>query len=216
MSISDDDEKTIIEEGVFYKYSSAWIHSLESETHWRLYWRQQKIMQGALIPGDNILEIGVGSGFTANYLQSKGMNVTTLDIDPDKKPDIIANIVNYDFPIEYDHILAFEVFEHIPFPKFKQVIRNLSRKCSKYLFLSVPIYKRVLIDFSLKLPRLEKLCFKIAIPKRNLGSHHHWEIGYEGIDELSVVNIFIQQGFHLKNMDEAFRKKFFAFYKVRK
>ena len=83
--------------GVEYKYSAEWIYDLESEEHWRLYWNQQKLMQNKVSSGDNVLEIGVGSGFTANYLKSKSINVKTLDIDRGKKPDIVANLVEYQF-----------------------------------------------------------------------------------------------------------------------
>ena len=62
--------------GVEYTYSSDWIHSLETEDHWSLYWQQQKIMQGHIAPNHRLLEIGVGSGFTANYLKSKNIKVT--------------------------------------------------------------------------------------------------------------------------------------------
>ena len=98
-----------------YHYSSHWIHELESETHWRLYWRQQKLMRDLVSAGDRVLEIGVGTGFTANYLRSKGVHVTTLDIDAEKQPDIVANVAQFDFPELYDAILAFEVFEHLPY-----------------------------------------------------------------------------------------------------
>lgn len=87
--------------GVEYKYSAEWIYDLESEEHWRLYWTQQKLMQGKVSLGDNVLEIGVGSGFTANYLKAKGVNIKTLDIDKGKESDIVANLVEYQFPDHY-------------------------------------------------------------------------------------------------------------------
>jgi len=118
-------EKTSVDSGTTYRYSSSWIYHLESADHWYLYWHQQKLMEGELKAGDRILEIGVGSGFTANYLRSKGYDVTTLDIDEEKKPDIHANIVTYDFPKDYDHVLAFEVFEHIPFNKFQGLVGRI-------------------------------------------------------------------------------------------
>ena len=59
-------------------------------------------MEGLLAEGDTVLEIGPGSGFTSNYLRSKGIAVTTLDIDPAKHPDIVANVVEYEFPEPHD------------------------------------------------------------------------------------------------------------------
>ena len=36
------------------------------------------------VVSDRIAEIGVGSGFIYNYLKSKGFNIKSIDIDPDK------------------------------------------------------------------------------------------------------------------------------------
>ena len=128
-------EKEEIVNGFKYRYSTDWIYSLESEEHWRLYWHQQELMQNKILPGQRILEIGFGSGFTANYLRSKGIEVVTLDIDLEKKPDIVANVVLYDFQEigRFDHVLAFEVFEHIPYSEFEEVVQLES--CRKYRFV---------------------------------------------------------------------------------
>ena len=67
-------------DGIEYRYSSEWIKSLESEDHWRFYWSQISLIHKELQEGDTILEIGPGSGFTTNYLRSKGYTVSTIDI----------------------------------------------------------------------------------------------------------------------------------------
>ena len=178
--------------GVEYKYSAEWIHDLESEEHWMLYWNQQKLMQNKVRCGDNVLEIGVGSGFTANYLKSKGVNVKTLDIDREKKPDIVANLVEYQFPEHYDHVLAFEVFEHIPFIEFKGVIKKISNVCKKYVFLSVPRNEKVWLQFDFQLPIIGKKELRFVTLKRKVVEPaHFWEI-----DDGSVsINDFEQELF---------------------
>ena len=45
-------EGRVTENGITYRFSSAWIQELESEEHWRLYWRQQKLMEGRIHGGD--------------------------------------------------------------------------------------------------------------------------------------------------------------------
>jgi len=176
--------------GVEYKYSSEWIYDLESEQHWRLYWYQQKLMQNKANFGDNVLEIGVGSGFTANYLKSKGVNVKTLDIDRDKKPDIVANLVEYQFPERYDHILAFEVFEHIPFIEFKGVIKKISSICKKHVFLSVPRNERLWFQIDIQFPIIGKKEFRFAALKNKVTEPaHFWEIG----DGSVSINDFEQE-----------------------
>ena len=87
-----------------FNYDAVWTKKLESKEHWLLYWKQQWLLTKYLRQKDTILEIGVGSGFTANYLRNKNYTVTTLDIDNKKKPDIVANIVDYKLKTNYDFI----------------------------------------------------------------------------------------------------------------
>lgn len=205
--------KTTNLDGVEYKYSAAWIRTLESETHWRLYWRQQKLMQGLISPGQHILEIGVGSGFTANYLRSKGVKVTTLDIDADKKPDIVANVVNYDFPQKYDHVLGFEVFEHIPFEKFMGILPKLATICQGHLFMSVPRNDRLWLRSEFQLPRVGTQRFEITTP-RSLASgsnHHFWEVGHGKVTLAFLKGAITNAGFTLIRQEKAFSRLFFAF-----
>jgi hypothetical protein len=207
--------KMVTYNGAVYTFSSDWIYELETEEHWRLYWRQQAIMGGVLKSGDRLLEIGVGSGFTANYLRSKGFNVTTLDIDEEKNPDTVANVVAYEPVIDFDCILAFEVFEHIPFQEFDKVIGRLSSKCKKAFFLSLPHYRWIAAQFAVKLPKLGKHDLTITLPKCKLTTiHHQWEIGYKNIDRQAIVKVFASYGFHLVRSSEAFCREFFAFLKT--
>lgn len=202
-------EKASREAGVTYKYSASWIHQLESADHWQLYWRQQKLMEGHLQPGDRILEIGVGSGFTANYLRSKGYVVTTLDIDEEKKPDIIANVASYDFPDAYDHVLAFEVFEHLPYENFERALSQIARCCRKTLFLSVP---RASFDFAsvqITLPKFGQRSFTILRKRRKIeGSYHFWEIGLNGISLERLKTTLQSSGFSIVEA-ELFSHRFF-------
>jgi 2-polyprenyl-3-methyl-5-hydroxy-6-metoxy-1,4-benzoquinol methylase len=166
--------------GIEYTYSSDWIHYLETEEHWRLYWQQQKLMENYLKPSDRILEIGVGTSFTANYLKSKNYEVTTFDIDDEKKPDIIGNIVEYDWKSEkFSHILAFEVFEHIPYEEFQKALSKL-HLVADYMFLSLPLNKRTIFELDIKLPKLKKRHFSLLINKNKITTKNHfWEVGYD-------------------------------------
>ena len=117
--MNDSGEKSVVNNGITYNYSSDWIYKLENELHWMYYWKQQEQLSQILHPGESILEIGVGSGFTSNYLKAKGYRVTTIDIDEEKKPDIVANIVTHNFADKFDHVIAFEVFGSMT------IVRNL-------------------------------------------------------------------------------------------
>ena len=208
----ENKSKSEVFRGVEYKFSSDWIRSLESETHWRLYWQQQKIMQDLVKPKDTIFELGLGSGFTANYLRSKGFHLTTLDIDSEKNPDIRANIVEYQFERSYDHILAFEVLEHIPFEECENLLRRLSKVCKRYLFLSVPECESVWFSLSIKVPKLKKLSVKLA---RNRGvlsatSYHFWEVSHGVVSRTLLEATFRSSGFEPLSSEKAFSRWFYT------
>lgn len=207
---NDPDEKFEVLDDITYAYSTSWIHSLEAEEHWRLYWRQQKLMQDLVVPGQHVLEIGLGSGFTATYLRSKGVNVTTIDIDPDKHPDIVANIVSYEFSNIYDAILAFEVFEHIPYQNFTVVLERLARAC-RYLFLSVPRNKTVWFRLVCKLPKLRPISIELGRRQRRITEGHHWwEVDHGQITVGRLEDTFREYGFEPLHRDEAFCRLFYG------
>jgi len=197
--------------GVEYKYSAEWIYDLESEEHWRLYWNQQKLMQNRVRSGDNVLEIGVGSGFTANYLKSKNVNIKTLDIDSEKRPDIVANIVEYPFPDQYDHVLAFEVFEHIPFVEFKSVFEKISNVCKKFIFISVPRNEKVWLQLNFQLPIVGKRELRFATLRgKVIESAHFWEIGDGSVSINDLEQLFCKNGFAVLTKTKRFSRIFYA------
>ena len=186
-------------------FESTWIHKLETEAHWRSYWLQQKMMQDYLEEGDKILEIGVGSGFCVNYLRSKGYKVVTLDIDEAKKPDIVANICEFELRKSYDHILAFEIFEHFPFENLFNVLTMLRNHTEKYLFLSLP-ESRLISNLNIKIPLLQPISFSIKVPNHrlprflrkdlSLNKYHHWEINYSKECSMKKIkDMFLTSGF---------------------
>lgn len=204
-------DKTQAINGTHYRYSTEWIYSLESEEHWRCYWMQQRTMEGLLASGQHVLEIGVGSGFTANYLRSKGVIVTTVDIDAEKRPDIVANIVAYEFLEQYDHVLAYEVFEHIPFPEFKRVSRNIAGICRGYLFLSVPRSERVWFRCEVFAPKLGHRTFEITTPRTEIvTAHHFWEVDDGNVSRAEFDEALINAGYRLERKKKAFSRLFYA------
>jgi len=162
-----------------YTYASEWIHKLENFLHWTYYWHQADLIRSKIKEGDRILEIGVGTKFTANYLRSKGFEVVTMDIDPDKKPDIVGNIVEDELKEDFDYVLAFEVFEHIPFDDFKQVLGKLGRICRKGLLISLPRNEKQWLKLTAELPGKKTYGFRIAtLRKKIISEHHHWEVDF--------------------------------------
>ena len=209
------DKKQEMVDGVIYQYSSDWIHHLETEEHWRLYWQQAKLLQKMITPDDEVLEIGVGSGFLANYLRAQKINVKTLDIDPNKKPDIIANIVAVDWSqLKFDHILAFEVFEHIPFEKFERMLPSILAGCAKSISISVPINEHVLFCCDFRIPVIGRRRINLTIPKFRIDEENHfWEIGFGQTSLKKLVNLFEAQNFMLTKKFAIFSRQYLQFEK---
>lgn len=179
-----------------YKYDSGWTKKLEALEHWNYYWHQQKIMQNVVsYRGEDFLEIGVGSGFTANYCRSKGANVTTLDIDLEKKPDIVANAVHYDFKQKYDYLMAYEVLEHIPYDEFEIIVKKFRTFIKKYAFISIPRNERTIFSVNLKLPKFKPVGLEWKILNRKITTAaHHWELDYNGFSTKRVEQLFKNSG----------------------
>ena len=67
-------------------------------------------MKGHIKPNYSLIEIGIGFGFTSNYLRSKNINVLTVDIDRKKSTDAISYETKF-IPYEsYVHFCFFKVF----------------------------------------------------------------------------------------------------------
>ncbi|MEZ5071184.1 MAG: methyltransferase domain-containing protein [Bacteroidales bacterium] len=197
-------------DGVEYTYSSQWIHQLEGEEHWRSYWHQLGFLLPHLKKEDRILEIGPGSGFLRNYLTAKGYQVTTLDIDEAKSPDIVANIVTYEFPDVYDHILAFEVFEHIPYEKFLEVLARVRTSVRKSLFLSIPSNHRIWVHAELVLPLIKHVTFSLKTKRHRLvASNHFWELAYRGHTEKKLLGDIRAAGFQAVSKKKVKTLRFF-------
>jgi len=75
-----------------------------------------------------VLEIGIGNRITADYLKRNGIKIDTCDFDKNLEPDYIADIRKLPFrDNSYDVIMAYEVFEHIPWKDINKALRELCR-----------------------------------------------------------------------------------------
>ena len=196
------------------KYSSDWINKLESKEHWLSYWHQLKLMLESLEAKDSMIELGIGSGFTSNYLRSKNIDVLTVDIDKKKSPDIVSDAISFKPNKNYDHFCAFEVFEHMKFEEMENVLKNIKSKINKNIFISVPIYKKTPINIELKFKSYWK-SLTVKTPKTSIiDPHHQWELNYKDITEEKLISVFEHHNFKLKNKSSFFRWRYFHFNKT--
>jgi hypothetical protein len=137
--------------------------------------------------------------------------VTTLDIDADKQPDIVANVAEYDFPERYDSIIGFEVFEHMPYEDFSTALERLAKTARKYCFVSVPRNRRVVVSASIKVPKVRAKSFAWKVKKGKIDEPYHvWEVDHDGVTIDLLEKEFARAGMDILRRDEAFDRLFYA------
>lgn len=212
--------------------STNWIHKIESREHWCFYWRQASLVENFASNSSQLVEIGVGSAFLQNYLKARGRNVISVDIDENKNPDFVSDASQFNFgSLKPDCILAFEVFEHIPYPLFQRVVTNIARAEPSVIIFSLPRSVRYLVQFRLKLPKIPPLEANITIPKRKiLTPNHFWELsmfggtakgvvegdqkGVVGVNQ--IIHTFNDNGYSVKKVASEGRINFFVAEPLRK
>ena len=145
------------------------------------YWQLKEVL--ALKPS-SVLEIGVGDKVFGSFIKNNtSVAYTSVDVQPDLKPDTVGTILQLPFPDKsFDVVCAFEVLEHIPFEQFDRAVAELCRVAHRSVVISVPHFGPML-SFSLKVPFLHQLriAVKIPFPKKHVfNGQHYWEIGKSG------------------------------------
>jgi 2-polyprenyl-3-methyl-5-hydroxy-6-metoxy-1,4-benzoquinol methylase len=147
-----------------------------------------------------VLEIGKGNGFLDEYLRKNGVNIKTLDISPDLKPDIVGDIltINETLKDKFDIVVCFETLEHIKYEDAVKAVEEISKLTTKYFIMSVPQYN-LYFSFWFKLPILQtiKYIFQIPFPaKHTFDGQHYWELGKAGYS-VSKVRVMLKRFFNL-------------------
>ena len=215
-------------DGFDLNFSSDWTKKIESLDHWTHYWRQSLLVERYVDKSEKILEIGVGSGFLQKYLTSRGWKVFSLDIDEDKNPDFVSDASSFNFKdISPSCFLAFEIFEHIPFPLFSRTINNIAKSKPAIIIFSLPMSLYYVFKLTVKLPMMPEINIRIPIPKFKIKTpNHYWELGLYGSpnpkvldgQKKGVVSIndveatFNKCGYHVEEVGKEGKIKFFAAY----
>ena len=173
--------------------------SYESLPRWSSYWYQ--IHEVLSLGASSVLEIGVGNGVVTKYLKGAGLHITTLDVDKDLEPDVVASVT--DMPLSdgsHDVVLAAQVLEHLSFEEFAPALAEIHRVAGRYAVISLPHWGSILLGI-VKLPLLPWLRLLCKLPSV-AGSvpedtEHRWEIGRRGYPLSRVKKEMRTSGFDI-------------------
>ncbi len=182
------------------------------------YWHQ--INEVRRLGFQSILEIGVGNGFFGEYLRKGGYPVTSIDIDKQLHPSVVASVNRLPFSNEsFDIAACFEVLEHLPYQEFSRNLQELRRVARKFVIISVPDACLV-YPVSLRVPFVGDIRKLISVPISPNGSkfskEHYWEIGKSGYPLKKIMNDINTEGFMLEKTYRVFEMPAHRFFVLRK
>ena len=158
-------------------------HSYDELHRWISYWYQIRAV--IRTGGNDVLEIGLGSGVVAEYLRRRcGLHVVTFDADPVTQPDVIGDVRRASRAMgssRFDVVTAFQVLEHLPFAEFPTVLEELAALSRSHVLLSLP-YNGHFLQWRVRIWRWQ-VAFGRKIPHNNrwvFNGEHYWEIGAQG------------------------------------
>jgi hypothetical protein len=153
----------------------------------------------------NVLEIGIFNSLLTEILRQSNYNVTTADIDPNLKPDIMLDLTE-DFTLpkdKFDAIVLFQVLEHFPYEQSELALQKLATFTKKYLVISIPnttqyLSLQIKTSFLLKARHLlwEIPKFWTTIPICD--DEHYWEMGLKGYPKKRILESVAKAGLTIK------------------
>lgn len=139
----------------------------------------------------SVLVIGPGQGVEVQILRWRGYRVTTFDIDPAFKPDVIGSVHDLSAfrNLQFDAVIASHVLEHIAEPYLDKALHEISR-IGRFALIYLPVYgvhvqlrlrsnfrdfdTAVTLDFRNWLHKPD------GITARYMEGQHFWEVGMQG------------------------------------
>lgn len=173
-----------------------------SRDRWANYWHQINAVLAS--KADNILEIGVGNRLVYDTLKKLGLQVTSIDIDPELMPDVAGSATDLPFGDRtFDFLLCAEVLEHLPWESLRQALREIHRVTRRHALITLP-HSGYVFSLSFKIPLLRHTTFFFKIPhfwKRHVfNGEHYWELGKKSYSVARVIREFENTGFAIQDL----------------
>jgi SAM-dependent methyltransferase len=183
------------------------------------YWNQ--INELLRLKPASILEIGIGHGLVFNYVQRRGYDIISMDIDSRLNPNVAGSIICTPFlDGSFEVVACFELLEHLPYIQFLEALKELNRISKKYVILSIPDASWV-YGFYIHIPMIGKFKRLISLPQLRLSNHafdgqHYWEIGKAGYPLKKILNDIHKAKFNIEKTYRDFEMIYHRFFLLKK
>lgn len=150
-----------------------------------------------------VLVIGVGDMLVVDILKKNGIKVVTFDFDSSLNPDIVGDVKRIDDisgTNRFSCVMCCQVLEHINGKYFEDIIKRISRICTKTFILSLPSqYKKIEIRLKIRNWEVKRriMLTKSVLPKYLFNGEHWWELGTRGY-ELEKITHLVSKYFKLE------------------
>jgi hypothetical protein len=166
-----------------------------SKKRWASMWHQ--IDEITKLRPKSVLEIGPGPGVFKEVCKLFGVQVETLDIDPELKPDHVGSATSLFFPDNaFEVICAFQMLEHLPYGIALESFKEMVRVSKRNIIISLPD-SRPIWRYELHIPKIGSRNFHVPRPRLSAPAHqfdgeHYWEVNKLGYELDRIVNDFGQ------------------------
>lgn len=160
------------------------------KARWNSVWHQvDEIVK--LQPG-SVLEVGPGPGLFKVVASRLGLNIETLDVDPELEPNHVGSATEMPLADEsYDVVCAFQVLEHLPYERSLQAFSEMARVSRRHVVISLPDAKPMW-RYQFHVPKLGSRDFLVSRPmsqplEHRFDGEHYWEVSKKGYELARVA-----------------------------
>jgi SAM-dependent methyltransferase len=157
---------------------------------WNSVWHQ--LDEVISLAPKSILEVGPGPGLFKVLAMQFGLQVKTLDLDPELKPDYVGSATDIPLPdSSFDLVCAFQMLEHLPYDDSLRAFGEMVRVSRKYLVISLPDASTAW-RYQIYVPKLGIYDALVTRPtfKNNIhifDGEHYWEINKKGYELEKII-----------------------------
>lgn len=181
---------------------------------WNSLWNQ--LDEVSRLKPQSVLEIGPGPGVFKANAQVFGLNIETVDIDPELNPDHLAPATDLPFADNsYDLVCAFQVLEHMSYKESLKSFTEMVRVSRKNIVLSLPNARKV-VALSIPMPGSAPLEFIVRWPfwkpvPHEFDGQHYWELNKQE-HPLEMVSADLQRYAKLSKSYQLFQNPYHHFF----